>query len=186
MHITCVYTSFYGYICDSVRLLRHVTSDVIRTIVVRRRPNRMLNYVITQYVKSLLYKYCGAIRIICRTVIPPLPPSPPSSLSPSFPLSLSLPPSFPSPPLPSLPFPSLPPSLPLVTQRIHCPFQPKQNPSIINFIIVDFYTLLNKMLNIAFLNKTKNGNIIISDFEVHSRKIWNPYFNYYSFWCSLF
>ena len=46
MDITCVYTSFYGFICDSVRLL-HVTSDVIRTIVVRRRPNRMLTYVIT-------------------------------------------------------------------------------------------------------------------------------------------
>ena len=46
MGITCVYTSFYGFICDSVRLL-HVTSDVIRTIVVRRRPNRMLTYVIT-------------------------------------------------------------------------------------------------------------------------------------------
>ena len=46
MDITCVYTSFYGFICDSVRLL-HVTSDVIRTIVVRRRSNRMLTYVIT-------------------------------------------------------------------------------------------------------------------------------------------
>ena len=35
------------------------------------------------------------------------------------------------PPLPSrpLPPPSLPPSLPLVTQQIHCPFQPKQSPS---------------------------------------------------------
>ena len=43
MDITCVYTSFYGFICDSVRLL-HVTSDVIRTIVVRRRPNWMLTY----------------------------------------------------------------------------------------------------------------------------------------------
>ena len=46
MDITCVYTSFYGFIWDSVRLL-HFTSDVIRTIVVRRRPNRMLTYVIT-------------------------------------------------------------------------------------------------------------------------------------------
>ena len=46
MDITCMYTSFYSLICDSVRLL-HVTSDVIRTIVVRRRPNRMLTYVIT-------------------------------------------------------------------------------------------------------------------------------------------
>ena len=46
MDITCVYTSFYGFICDSVRLL-HVTSDVIRTIVVRRRPNRIMTYVIT-------------------------------------------------------------------------------------------------------------------------------------------
>ena len=33
------------YLC--VRWLSHVTSDVIRTIVVRRRPNRMLTYVIT-------------------------------------------------------------------------------------------------------------------------------------------
>ena len=53
-------------------------------------------------VTSLLYKYCGAIRIICITVIPPslppLPPLPPLSLPP-----LSLPP---SPPLPSLPLPS--------------------------------------------------------------------------------
>ena len=46
MDITCVYTSFYGFICDSARLL-HVKSDVIRTIVVRRRPNRMMTYVIT-------------------------------------------------------------------------------------------------------------------------------------------
>ena len=46
MDITYVYTSFYGFICDSVQLL-HVTSDVIRTLVVRRRPNRMLTYVIT-------------------------------------------------------------------------------------------------------------------------------------------
>ena len=36
-------------------------------------------------------------------------------------------PPSPSPP-PSLP-PFLPPSLHLVTQRIHCPFQPKQSPS---------------------------------------------------------
>ena len=41
MDITCVYTSFYGFICDSV------TSDVICTIVVRCRPNQMLTYVIT-------------------------------------------------------------------------------------------------------------------------------------------
>ena len=46
MDITCAYTSFLGFICDSVRLL-HVMLDVIRTIVVRRRPNRMLTYVIT-------------------------------------------------------------------------------------------------------------------------------------------
>ena len=55
---------------------------------------------------------------------PSLPPSPPSTLPPSLPPSV--PPSFP----PSLP-PSPPlPSLPLVTQRIHCPFQPKQIPSL--------------------------------------------------------
>ena len=33
-------------------------------------------------------------------------------------------------PLPPSP-PSLPPSLPLVTQQIHCPFQPKQSPSML-------------------------------------------------------
>ena len=54
-------------------------------------------------------------------------PSLPSFLSPSLPPLRS---PSPSPPLPSLPLPSLPPSLPLVTQRIHCPFQPKQSPSI--------------------------------------------------------
>ena len=34
---------------------------------------------------------------------------------------------LPSPPLPSPPFPL---SLPLVTQQIHSPFQPKQSPSL--------------------------------------------------------
>ena len=44
--------------------------------------------------------------------------------------NIVLPSSHPSPPsLPSLPPLSLPPSLPLVTQQIHCPFQPKQSPS---------------------------------------------------------
>ena len=66
---------------------------------------------------------------------PPLPsppllstplPSPPFP-SPPLPSPPSLPP-LPSPPLPSPPLPS-PPSLPLVTQQIHCPFQPKQSPS---------------------------------------------------------
>ena len=53
---------------------------------------------------------------ICITVIPPLPRS------------------LPSPPLPSPPSPPLPspPSLPLVTQQIHCPFQPKQIASILS------------------------------------------------------
>ena len=63
---------------------------------------------------------------------PPLPSPPlPSPTLPSPPLpSPPLPsPPLPSPPFPSLPFPSLPPSLPLVTQRIHSPFQPKQSPS---------------------------------------------------------
>ena len=45
------------------------------------------------------------------------PPSPPLS------------PSLPSPSPFPLPLPS--PSLPLVTQQIHCPFQPKQSPSLL-------------------------------------------------------
>ena len=72
---------------------------------------------------------------------PSLPPSLPPCLppSPNLPPSPPLPPSLPSPSsLPSLPhlppssFPPSPPSLPpspLVTQQIHCPFQPKQSPS---------------------------------------------------------
>ena len=55
-------------------------------------------------------------------MVPPLPPLPSLPSLPSPPLI-----SLPSPPLPSLP--SLP-SLPLVTQQIHCPFQPKQSPSL--------------------------------------------------------
>ena len=47
MDITCVYTSFYGFICVALTQGIHVTSDIIRTIVVRRRPNRMSTYVIT-------------------------------------------------------------------------------------------------------------------------------------------
>ena len=48
---------------------------------------------------------------------------------PSPPLPLPSPP-LPSPPLPSPPLPSPPlPFLPLVTQRINSPFQPKQSPS---------------------------------------------------------
>ena len=31
----------------------------------------------------------------------------------------------------------LPPSLPLVTQQIHCPFQPKQSPSLAFKLIID-------------------------------------------------
>ena len=46
-------------------------------------------------------------------------------------------PPLPSPPLPlpspPLPLPSPPPSFPLVTQRIHSPFQPRQSPSLINY-----------------------------------------------------
>ena len=57
---------------------------------------------------------------------PPLPSPPlPSPPLPSPPLPS---PPLPSPPLPSPPLPS-PPFLPLVTQRIHSPFQPKQSPS---------------------------------------------------------
>ena len=42
--------------------------------------------------------------------------------------------SLPSPPLPSPPLPSPPPpSLPLVTERIHSPFQPKQSPSYLSY-----------------------------------------------------
>ena len=69
----------------------------------------------------LLYEYCGAIRIMYNSH--PSPPSLPSLLSPSLPS----PPLPPSPPIPSPPFP---PSLPLVTQHIHCPFHPKQSPSV--------------------------------------------------------
>ena len=72
----------------------------------------------------------------CITVLPPsLPPSLthflPPSLPPSFPPSLP-----PSPPLP----PSLPP-LPLVTQQIHCPFQPKQSPSYLPITVSIFVWL---------------------------------------------
>ena len=78
---------------------------------------------------SLLYKYCGAIRILCITVIPPLPPS----LPPLAPISL----------------PSLPPfpSLPLVTQRIHCPFQSKQSPSYMKFSANLVYILFFRNVN---------------------------------------
>ena len=61
---------------------------------------------------------------------PPLPSPPlPSPPLPSPPLPL------PSHPLPSPPLPSLP-SLPLVTHRIHSPFQPKQSPSIKEYILL--------------------------------------------------
>ena len=65
--------------------------------------------------------------------LPSLPsPSPPLPSPPSLPSPL-----LPSlPPIPSPPLPSLPPSLPLVTQRIHCPFQPKQSPSIAQYPVV--------------------------------------------------
>ena len=76
---------------------------------------------------------------ICITVIPRLPPSPPS-----------LPP---SPPLPSPPLPPPPPSLPpfplhLVTQQIHCPFQPKQSPSIVQYPV---RWIIDSTLHIAHL-----------------------------------
>ena len=64
---------------------------------------------------------------------PSLPPSHPPSIPPSLPPPTSLPslPPLPSPPsLPLLPSPPLPPSLHLVTQQIHCPFQRKQSPSL--------------------------------------------------------
>ena len=44
-HNLFVYQLIRLYLC--VRWLSHVTSDVIRTNVVRRRPNRMSTYVIT-------------------------------------------------------------------------------------------------------------------------------------------
>ena len=73
---------------------------------------------------------------------PSLPPYPPPPL-PSHPLP-SPPPPFPSLPLPSPPLPpSLPPSLPLVTQQFHCPFQPKQSPSC-NFIIEMISTIAER------------------------------------------
>ena len=45
MDITCVHQLLRRYLRGTQGI--HVTSDVIRTIVVRRRPNRMLTYVIT-------------------------------------------------------------------------------------------------------------------------------------------
>ena len=174
----------YLWLTHSVGL-SHVTSDVIRTIVVRRRHRLTLlrNTWRDWYLNTgVPLDYIS----VCITVSPPLPPSPPSlhpsptslpplptsllpSLPPSPPLppslppsppSLPQPPSLPSPPSPPLPPPSspspnlppsppLPPSLPplppstpsllhrsllplpppLVTQHIHCPFQPKQSPS---------------------------------------------------------
>ena len=62
--------------------------------------------------------------------LPPLPPLPSPSLpSPPLPYTALPSPPLPSPPLPSPPLPSLP-SVPLVTQQIHCPFQHKQSPSL--------------------------------------------------------
>ena len=77
----------------------------------------------------------------------PSPPSPPSSLPPSPPLPC---PPLPSPPLPSSPLPSLPslpPSLPLETQQIHCPFEPKQSPSVDVFPVK--ITLVNYSYNVT-------------------------------------
>ena len=51
----------------------------------------------------------------------------------------------PPPPLPSPPFPL---SLPLVTQQIHSPFQPKQSPS---YIIVRFIIVIYCVHNFVFL-----------------------------------
>ena len=44
-HNLCVHQLLRLYLRGTQGI--HVTSDVIRTIVVRRRPNRMLTYVIT-------------------------------------------------------------------------------------------------------------------------------------------
>ena len=81
--------------------LSHVTSDVIRTIVLRRHRLALLrNTWRVWYLNTLVP--LDYIRV-CITVTPPLPPSLPSP--PSLP---PLPPSFIYPS-----FPSLPPSLPL-------------------------------------------------------------------------
>ena len=78
--------------------------------------------------------------------LPSLPSLPPS-LPPSPPL-----PTIPSPPLPSPPLPSppsLPPfPLPLVTQQIHCPFLPKQSPSIVQYPV---RWIVDSTLHIAHL-----------------------------------
>ena len=76
---------------------------------------------------------------------PSLPPLPPS-LSPSIPPS----PPLPSPPFPSPPLPPFLPSLPLVTQRFHCPFQPKQSPSS-SFLLNTFPYQFN-LLSCTFLD----------------------------------
>ena len=104
---------------------------------------------------------------------PPSPPSPPLPapplLSPPVP-SPSLPtpspvlpyPTLPSPtpplPYPTLPSPPLPPSLspslPLVTQQIHCPFQPKQSPSIFIYTgnkIASAFNIRSHPLTVAIL-----------------------------------
>ena len=65
--------------------------------------------------------------------LPTLPPSIPPSLSPSLP--------------PSLPLPSHP--LPLVTQQIHCPFQPKQSPSNCLTTVCWYYTYLILVCNLS-------------------------------------
>ena len=83
------------------------------------------------------------------TVIPPLPSPPlPSPPLPSPTLPFPIPP---SPPLPSTPLPPFPPSLPLVTQQIHCPFQPKQSPSIAPWFQVTLFKGAVSKLQVAIL-----------------------------------
>ena len=126
---------------------------------------------------------------VCITVTPPLPPSLPSlphspPLPPSLPPPTSLHPlpSLPSPsslPLPNLPpspplppflppsrpsififpsFPSLPP--PLVTQQIHCPFQPKQSPSC--------YSNFCKVYTSYYIPRYLSLKLFLEEFNAHS------------------
>ena len=103
----------------------------------------------------LLFKYCGAIRIYITLNSHPSPPLP----FPTLPSLLSL--------------PSLPPSLPLVTQPIHCPFQPKQSPScvLLLYVLSSLLYCNIKFYSLYLLNDSTVFGHIISEFCIHLQKI---------------